>query len=169
MGAVHGVVLKYVGLTAVSGLGLAVSQETSSMRLPLTVVMLTNMVIVVLFTLDRGTFLLGKNPKTGRAPLPFYVAWCGFVVPTWLYTKIHTVYGKTFHDIPEATEVLPGWWLGGRYADLAKGRPKRWSGVLDLTCELPERCFEDADECVSGVCRLKFGRPQDIPEHFALL
>ena len=106
MGAVHGVVLKYVGLTAVSGLGLAVSQETSSMRLPLTVVMLTNMVIVVLFTLDRGTFLLGKNPKTGRVPLPFYVAWCGFVVPTWLYTKIHTVYGKTFHDIPEAIETM---------------------------------------------------------------
>jgi len=135
-----------VGLTAVSGVGLRLCHPESWWRAPLGVVCATNAVVAALFLLDRGTALLGKSAKTGRAPLAYRVAWVGFLAPTWLYTKVHTVLGKALHGIPEATEVLPGWWLGGRYADGAPGRPARWSGVLDLTCELPERCIADADE-----------------------
>ena len=145
MGAVHGVVLKYVGVTAVASAALCVTPSSSYARPPLIVVAVTNLVIVCLFVANRGTSLLGKDPKTGRSPLAYYVAWCGFVVPTWIYTKVHTVLGKR-HGVPEATEVVDGWWLGGRYADGAPGRPARWSGCLDLTCELPERCFDDSDE-----------------------
>ena len=144
MGAVHGVVLKYVGLTAVASAALALTPNTSYARYPLVVVAVTNLIISALFIADRGTFLLGKDHRTGRSPLPYYALWAGFVVPTWLYTKIHTVLG-TGHGIPEATEVADGWWLGGRYADKAPGRPDRWAGCLDLTCELPERCMEMTD------------------------
>ena len=37
--------------------------------------------------------------------------------------------------IPVATEVAPGWWLGGRYSHHLG---LKWSGVLDCTCEFPE-------------------------------
>lgn len=146
MGAVHGVVLKYVALTAVSGAGLRFCGEASWLRVPLSVVAATNVLVCALFLLDRGTGLLGKSAKSGRAPLAYSAAWIGFVAPTWFYTKVHTLLGRALHGIPEATEVLDGWWLGGRYADVAPGRPDRWSGVLDLTCELPERCIRDTDE-----------------------
>eukprot|EP00629_Pelagomonadales_sp_RCC1024_P006966 CAMPEP_0119270600 /NCGR_PEP_ID=MMETSP1329-20130426/7539_1 /TAXON_ID=114041 /ORGANISM="Genus nov. species nov., Strain RCC1024" /LENGTH=233 /DNA_ID=CAMNT_0007270625 /DNA_START=210 /DNA_END=908 /DNA_ORIENTATION=+ len=151
MGAVHGVVLKYVGLTAAASAALAVGPAHYAWRCPLLVVAATNAVVVALFLADAGCGLLGKSAKTGRSPWPYYVAWAGFVVPTWLYTKIHTSLGAT-RGVPEASEVAPGWWLGGRYADVAPGRPARWAGVLDLTCELPERCLDLTDDYKLVAC-----------------
>mmetsp|Transcript_18867 Transcript_18867/g.58079 ORF Transcript_18867/g.58079 Transcript_18867/m.58079 type:complete len:251 (+) Transcript_18867:2-754(+) len=145
MGAVHGVILKYVGLTAVASAA-HVWVESALWKWIALYVAVANFLVTLGFLMNVGTSLIGKKGSTGQLPLWSYVVWLGFIGPTWLYTAVHTLFGKTVKGVDEADEVLPGWWLGSRYADLAQNRPARFSGVLDLTCELPERLFEDADE-----------------------
>ena len=131
MGAVHGVAYKYVAIAAAASYGAYLSQPQSYARLGLGLIGATNSVIVVLFVADRGTQLLGKDAVTGKAPWYRALPWAGFLLPTWLYTYVHTLVGRG----DTATEVAPGWWLGGRYADRAPGRPSagrafwtsRWS------------------------------------------
>jgi len=41
--------------------------------------------------------------------------------------------------VPVASEVQPGWWVGGCYANELN---RDWSGVVDLTVEFPERCID---------------------------
>ena len=148
MGAVHGVAYKYVAIAAAASYGAYLSQPHSYARLGLGLIGATNSVIVVLFVADRGTQLLGKDAVTGKAPWYRALPWAGFLLPTWLYTYVHTLVGR----VDTATEVAPGWWLGGRYADRAPGRPERWAGVLDLTVELPERCLDLCDDYLLVRC-----------------
>jgi hypothetical protein len=39
------------------------------------------------------------------------------------------------HSVPVATEVQPGWYVGGCYGHLLN---KTWGGIIDLTVEFPE-------------------------------
>ncbi|KAH8049453.1 hypothetical protein JL721_11681 [Aureococcus anophagefferens] len=141
MGAVHGVVLKYVGLTAVASAALALTPNTSYARYPLVVVAVTNLIISALFIADRGTFLLGKDHRTGRSPLPYYAVWAGFVVPTWLYTKIHTVLG-TGHGIPEATEVAGAGGSAGATRTRRRAGPTAGPGVWTSPASCPSGAWK---------------------------
>jgi len=93
--------------------------------------------------------IIGKNPKTGKLPLWSYILWGGFHGPTFLYTLIHTELGKR-HGVPVATEVLPGWWLGGRYG--AQLNKPHWAGTVDLTVEFPEQCKDTTDHYLNIRC-----------------
>ena len=42
--------------------------------------------------------------------------------------------------VPVASEVQPGWWVGGCYSNQLN---MKWAGVIDLTVEFPERCRND--------------------------
>ena len=42
--------------------------------------------------------------------------------------------------VPVASEVQPGWWVGGCYSNQLN---MKWAGVIDLTVEFPERCHND--------------------------
>uniref|UniRef100_A0A7S1ZW92 Tyrosine specific protein phosphatases domain-containing protein n=1 Tax=Trieres chinensis TaxID=1514140 RepID=A0A7S1ZW92_TRICV len=177
MGAVHGVYLKYVGLSALSYAGYAaVSTEpgeslvfeailrlcrlagvkvttdyTMSLfraapALALGYSSALNGLIALLFKLRRGMGMLGKCPETGRIPLWSYALFFPFHAPTALYTHVHTRVmrhkrklpnGKSVREIvPVASEVQPGWWVGGCYAHELD---RDWGGVIDLTVEFPER------------------------------
>eukprot|EP00540_Astrosyne_radiata_P005353 CAMPEP_0116830948 /NCGR_PEP_ID=MMETSP0418-20121206/5055_1 /TAXON_ID=1158023 /ORGANISM="Astrosyne radiata, Strain 13vi08-1A" /LENGTH=277 /DNA_ID=CAMNT_0004460125 /DNA_START=29 /DNA_END=862 /DNA_ORIENTATION=- len=172
MGAVHGVYLKYVGLSALSYAGYAyltangsgpLSSGTRSLseasdspmplwRLVSAAVLgysaLLNGTIAILFKLERGMSLLGKDPNTGQIPTWSYILFFPFHLPTLLYTHIHTRFssmkirtasGETRREaVPVASEVQPGWWVGGWYANELD---KDWAGVIDLTVEFPERCI----------------------------
>jgi len=160
MGAVHGVYLKYVGLSALSyvgcrllqpettedgvllssTLGLTVGRSLSWSLLPcllLGYACVVNGLIAVLFVTERGMMILGKDPRTGTIPWWSYLIWCPFHIPTRLYTHLHTWYGKYLHTppVPVATEVQPGWWIGGCYGHELN---KTWAGIVDLTVEFPE-------------------------------
>jgi hypothetical protein len=174
MGTVHGVYLKYVGLSALSFAGyswmlrdpdggggqlslaaflgeaarsVARSASLVSRVLPALALgysALLNGAIAILFKLERGMFIIGKNPKTGEIPKWSYVLFFPFHLPTMLYTMIHTsigtqaieVDGKKVEEIvPVASEVQPGWWIGGCHAERLD---KDWAGVVDLTVEFPE-------------------------------
>lgn len=188
MGAVHGVYLKYVGLSAVSFVGyhlvvgtigpmdplpisttnrmlLATSSENDSriiiplLRLGTASILgystILNGAVAVLFKLHRGMSLIGKDRQNGTIPLWSYALFFPFHIPTYAYTYIHTKCGTmkpyanandpeaklskkaTKVPVPVASEVQPGWWVGGCYANQLK---KRWAGVVDLTVEFPERC-----------------------------
>mmetsp|Transcript_20338 Transcript_20338/g.81297 ORF Transcript_20338/g.81297 Transcript_20338/m.81297 type:complete len:266 (-) Transcript_20338:2896-3693(-) len=141
MGAVHGVMFKYVGLASLGLATYATAAEGASIVRGVGLyVALLNAVVSVGFVTGRGaSWVLAKDPSTGAIPWWALVAWAGFVVPTWCYTRVHTSFGKRYHGVLEANEILEGWWLGGRYADRVKERPARFAGVVDLTCELPER------------------------------
>ncbi|KAL3816013.1 hypothetical protein ACHAXA_010784 [Cyclostephanos tholiformis] len=187
MGAVHGVYLKYVGLSAISLCGyqmmvgnigpmdplpLAISSDrmmlaTSSgsngellgplLRLGTASVLgysaVVNGAIAIMFRLRRGMSLVGKDRMEGTIPLWSYVVLFPFHLPTYAYTYFHTKYGTMKpHSkapqskpvkkvekvtVPVASEVQPGWWVGGCYANRLN---KNWAGVVDLTVEFPERC-----------------------------
>jgi hypothetical protein len=177
MGTVHGVYLKYVGLSAISYAGYAflasrgggddngsigggssistlfmgsrtlaggnggsaaahvvvpsMLRTVSALICAYSAVL--NGAIAVLFKLEIGMKLIGKDPETGQIPLWSKIVLFPFHVPTLLYTHIHTrMHAK---NVPVASEVLPGWWVGGCYGHELD---VDWSGVIDLTVEFPE-------------------------------
>lgn len=173
MGAVHGVYLKYVGLSALSYAGYvslssspgetAAVMTTRSLdiapAIPLWRVLATSVLgysaivngaIAVLFKLEQGMGILGKNRETGQIPLWSYVVFFPFHLPTLLYTHIHTRHSRmkvTTESgeikkvpVPVASQVKPGWWVGGWYASELN---RDWGGVIDLTVEFPERCINN--------------------------
>ncbi|KAL7567809.1 hypothetical protein ACA910_000560 [Epithemia clementina (nom. ined.)] len=106
-----------------------------------------NAAIAILFKLEIGMGILGKNKKLGTVPLWSYILFFPFHVPTILYTNIHLLLGtqkiekdgKVIRErVPPASEVQPGWWVGGCHSDQLG---KDWAGVIDLTVEFPESCI----------------------------
>lgn len=175
MGAVHGVYLKYVGLSAVSYLGssyllasgdmadfvilsggfrnlMGTAQDSSvfntafssqSLRFWAAMILkystVLNGAIACLFKAEVGMGMIGKNPENGQIPLWSYILYFPFHFPSILYTRIHAAKDKRKKvPVPVASEVQPGWYVGGMYADELD---KQWGGVIDLTVEFPERCF----------------------------
>mmetsp|Transcript_8012 Transcript_8012/g.17238 ORF Transcript_8012/g.17238 Transcript_8012/m.17238 type:complete len:266 (+) Transcript_8012:79-876(+) len=164
MGAVHGVYLKYVGLSALSFMGYnmlsldgtestdatspsaedkATHQALMMSMLPRLIMgysALINGVIAILFKSERGMIIIGKDKTTGRIPLWSYLVFFPFHFPTLIYTHVHTWAGKAIHKppVPVATEVQPGWWVGGCYGHELD---MDWGGVVDLTVEFPESCW----------------------------
>lgn len=167
MGAVHGVYLKYVGLSAISYAGYSMLMAgsgapeqtarslSSADAMPLwkfgaTAVLgysaALNGAIAVMFKLEKGMGLIGKNRETGQIPMWSYVLLFPFHLPTIMYTHIHTRHGSmkvtgedgkvTKQPVPVASEVQPGWWVGGCYGHELN---KEWGGIVDLTVEFPER------------------------------
>mmetsp|Transcript_71435 Transcript_71435/g.232127 ORF Transcript_71435/g.232127 Transcript_71435/m.232127 type:complete len:258 (+) Transcript_71435:84-857(+) len=101
-----------------------------------------NGVIAGLFRAEVGMEMLGKDETTGQVPLWSYMIFAGFHFPTWLYTALQATKDGTV-GISVADEVAPGFWLGGRYGN-ELGRT--WDGIIDLTCEFPERSKGATDD-----------------------
>lgn len=112
-----------------------------------------NALIALLFIRNQGMSIIGKDSKTGKLPLWSYLLFAGFHIPTYFYTWLHTELGLRA-GVPVATEVVKGWWLGGRYGNrLSK---TRWAGTVDLTVEFPESCYNTSEsylliKCWDGV------------------
>lgn len=159
MGAVYGVSLKYVALSAASGFGarsvLLHEANAASLDTPQTLLVwflcytsVLNGVIALMFNFGVGMRVIGKSSSTGAVPLWSYLVFFSFHFPTWLYTSLHHLKDRATR-VPTATEVEPGWWVGGRYAaDLNK----RWAGVVDMTCEFPEGCSASTDQYLLLPC-----------------
>jgi protein-tyrosine phosphatase len=104
---------------------------------------LINGVIALLFKLESGMWIIGKDRKTGQIPKWSYYLFFPFHLPTKLYTALHLLKDKKLvekngvvaHKCPVATEVQPGWWVGGCHGHELN---KDWAGVIDLTVEFPE-------------------------------
>lgn len=108
-----------------------------------------NAVVAVLFKLEVGMGIIGKDRKLGTVPTWSYVLFFPFHLPTFVYTKIHLLIGTqkrekdgkvTRERVPPASEVQPGWWVGGC---LSNELGKYWVGVIDLTVEFPESCINN--------------------------
>mmetsp|Transcript_4276 Transcript_4276/g.7127 ORF Transcript_4276/g.7127 Transcript_4276/m.7127 type:complete len:273 (+) Transcript_4276:48-866(+) len=167
MGAVHGVYLKYVGLSALSYAGYSLlmsgapdqtarSLSSAGDAMPLWKLgaaavlgysTILNGAISIMFKLEKGMGMIGKDPKTGQIPTWSYVLLFPFHIPTIMYTHIHTRHGGSMKmtgpdgtvtkvPVPVASEVQPGWWVGGCYGHELN---KEWGGIVDLTVEFPER------------------------------
>lgn len=99
-----------------------------------------NGTIAALFKAEVGMGLIGKDPTTGQIPLWSYILYFPFHLPSILYTRIHAAKDrKKKPPVPTASEVQDGWYVGGMYADSMN---KKWGGIVDLTVEFPERCFD---------------------------
>merc|ERR1711998_376338 len=134
MGAVHGVVLKYVFASAICGTG-AIATQSRIARPLLAWCAGQHALIACLFVARKGMWVIGKDATTGQIPLWSYLLWAPFHLPTACYTWLHTRLGARSHAVPVASEVAPGWYIGGSYShELGK----RFAGVVDLTCEFPE-------------------------------
>ena len=173
MGTVHGVYLKYVGLSALSYAGLSLlsndgesafesvgyaarslfagtpsrsAADGSLLRVLPTLALgystVLNGFIAVLFKSEWGMGLLGKDPRNGNIPLWSYIIFFPFHIPTKLYTHIHKSHDqhkKKEKRVPVASEVQPGWWVGGCYGHELD---MDWAGVIDLTVEFPESTID---------------------------
>jgi len=147
MGAVHGVHLKYAAMSAMCTTGAVfhgVDPTTAESNFMAAVIgmlwyaAVVHAVITALFLLRRGEWLIGKRAD-GTLPLWSLVVWAAFHAPTWLYTRVHTM----MSSVPVATEVHPGWWIGGRYAHWLPGK-RKWALTIDLTVEFPESCYSES-------------------------
>ena len=182
MGAVHGVHLKYVAMS-IGCVQTARSIDSEAQFIAWSAFWycaILHALIAACFVLRVGMPLIGKSAKTGQVPWWSYVIFWGFHLPTWLYTDLHTRHSVST-GTPVATEVVPGWWIGGRFGDRLK---KKWAVTIDLTCEFPEACREvtgpsalPPPPCVSNLlpsaCRLRLRlparQPPVCPSHSALL
>jgi len=134
-----------------------------------------NGMIAVLFKTERGMSIIGKDKQKGTIPLWSYVVFFPFHIPTILYTHVHTRTSKyntnlqkqkdetemdyekkktsskppVYEIVPVASEVQPGWWVGGCYGhELHNDNNNNksglslssWGGIIDLTVEFPESC-----------------------------
>lgn len=101
-----------------------------------------HMLMLTLFVLRKGEFMLGKDHATGSLPLWSYIVWWPFHA-----VNLATVYSvstlrKRRGGVDFCTEVVPGWHLGGWYSEVAAGRVSGGVSniaVVDLTTEFPER------------------------------
>jgi hypothetical protein len=66
---------------------------------------LLNAIIAILFKLEKGMYLIGKDPKTGEIPLWSYVVFFPFHLPTLAYTYVHTKKGKQDVELDDGTIV----------------------------------------------------------------
>jgi rhodanese-related sulfurtransferase len=99
-----------------------------------------NGTIACLFKAEIGMGFVGKNPLNGQIPFWSYLLYFPFHFPSILYTRIHASKDrKKTIPVPVASEVQPGWYVGGMYADKLN---KKWGGIIDLTVEFPERCID---------------------------
>lgn len=164
MGTVHAVSLKYLVLSTSAGfighqLAPKSAVQVDSLHGMLLVIILplylafwhislVNAMVFVLFNLRRGMLVLGKDPDTGEIPMWSYCVFPGFHIPTWLYTRIQHSRDQA-KGVAVADEVECGWWVGGRYG-VELGR--KWSGIVDLTCEFPEGCASSTEQYLLLPC-----------------
>ena len=157
MGAVHGVHLKYAALSVLSAGGAWTlhPEEAVEAVAPYVVVGLLwwacaiHALITACFLSRRGMWLLGKSHTTGVVPTWSLMLFSVFHAPTWLYTWVHTKLQKR-KGCPVASEVAPGWWIGGRYACELRGR--QWAATIDLTTEFPELCMSTSQQYLLIPC-----------------
>mmetsp|Transcript_609 Transcript_609/g.1911 ORF Transcript_609/g.1911 Transcript_609/m.1911 type:complete len:295 (-) Transcript_609:54-938(-) len=159
MGTVHGVSLKYVLLSVSAGAVARTvvhgSAAEESVRWPQLILLLllmhvclVNGLLAVLVNFGVGMGILGKHAATGTVPLWSYLLFAGFHAPNWLYTRLQHLADQR-RRLPAASEVAPGWWVGGRYA---AELDRHWAGTVDLTCEFPEGCMASSAEYLLLPC-----------------
>jgi len=153
-GAVHGVHLKYAAMSTMCMAGAYRQYVDEATLIEWAVVAIlvyssaVHALITSLFLLRRGEWIMGKDEVRGTVPLWSFLIFFAFHLPTWLYTWVHTEHSK-HRGVPVASEVVRGWWIGGRYSDQLQ---RRWAAVIDLTVEFPESCRETTDEYLLVAC-----------------
>ncbi|EJK63381.1 hypothetical protein THAOC_15960 [Thalassiosira oceanica] len=146
MGAVHGVYLKYVGLSAVSYAGYTVCVggfgPVGIEPLPSTGgdILATTMIgerstLIPLLRLGASSILKYSALLNGTVAVLFKLR-RGKMKPPVKDDDNKTAPTKKV-PVPVASEVQPGLWVGGVYSDRLG---KEWAGVVDATSEFPERC-----------------------------
>ena len=154
LGAVHGVHLKYAFMSTLCLGGAYRQYAVDASIIEWTIFALLmyssalHALITSLFVLRRGEWILGKDCNTGVVPRWSLILFFAFHLPTYLYTWVHTEHSKR-NGVPVASEVAPGWWIGGRFShELGK----TWAAVIDLTVEFPESCRDVTDEYMLVAC-----------------
>mmetsp|Transcript_32801 Transcript_32801/g.104504 ORF Transcript_32801/g.104504 Transcript_32801/m.104504 type:complete len:255 (+) Transcript_32801:89-853(+) len=154
MGAVHGVHLKYVAASALCSVCAYHAGPDGERIMPLRSLLVysaaTHGLFAGLFVARVGMGILGKQRAAGVVPWWSYLVWAPFHSFTYLYTYFHTLHSEA-HGTPVATEVAPGWWIGGRYAHWRMPE-RRWAATIDLTCEFPEGSIRNTSNYLLTPC-----------------
>jgi hypothetical protein len=104
-------------------------------------------VVTSLVVADIAPWIIGKNPKTGQVPLWSWVVWGPFHLTNRFFVGVAKLNHSHANNLEVATEVWPGWYLGGWYSSELG---IRFSAVVDLCCELPERAQTDRYMCCAN-------------------
>jgi hypothetical protein len=82
----------------------------------------------------EGGYIIGKDRKTGQIPAWSWAVWW----PFHLLNRILAKLAARRRGVEPATEVFPNFYVGGWHSFELNGI--KWVAVVDLCCELPERC-----------------------------
>lgn len=134
-----GVALRFAAVSTVYGLGAARHWQTRrnlAVAAGLGYCSLVHAVVTLMVAKDCAPWIIGKT-KDGRIPGWSYAVWGPFHATNRVFAHIAKKRKSGGVDVGVATEVYPGWWLGGWHSwELGH----KYSAVVDLCCELPERC-----------------------------
>ena len=96
---------------------------------------------------DVAPWIIGKDPKTGQVPLWSWIVWGPFHLTNRFFVSLAKLNHSHANNLEVATEVWPGWYLGGWYSSELG---IRFTAVVDLCCELPERAETDKYMCCAN-------------------
>jgi protein-tyrosine phosphatase len=118
------------------------------------------MLIACLVYTKEGGWVIGKDTKTGQIPTWSFFVWWPFHAMNRILAKL----ASRRNGVEPATEVYPNFYVGGWHSfELGI----KWAAVVDLCCELPERCETEQYVCFptwDGVVKAK-----DVAEAAVLL
>ena len=140
-----GVALRFMAVSLVYGATMVASRPFSKAAASLAGwCSLVHAMIALLVLSDTAPWIIGKNPVSGQVPLWSWIAWGPFHLTNRMFARLAKERKHSGLVVGSATEVWPGWWLGGWYAF---EHNRHYSAVVDLCCELPQRNKSDRYMC----------------------
>ena len=131
-----GVTLRFVGMSLLYFVLAVTSNKILPLQLVFSYASANLLVIAALIYNRKYAHIIGKNKATGQIPLWSWVVFWPFHATNRLFALVARVH----HGVGPATEVYPNFYVGGWYSYTLN---IRWKAVVDLTCELPERCITE--------------------------
>ena len=147
-----GVWVRFAAVTAFYG---AVATRTKSLSSPLALAVCAgscyacavHAVVTALCMTDTAPWVIGKHAATGQVPVWSWLVWGPFHLTNRFFVAVAKASHNQSHALEVATEVWPGWWLGGWYSyELGI----RFAATVDLCCELPERAETEQYMCCAN-------------------
>ena len=143
-----GVWMRFAAVTVTYG---ALARRASAVHTPLAVGLgyccAVHALVTTLVVADVAPWLIGKNPADGQVPIWSWLVWGPFHLTNRFFVGVAKLNHSRANNLDVATEVWPGWYLGGWYSyELGI----HFSAVVDLCCELPERAETDKYMCCAN-------------------
>ena len=109
-----GVWMRFAAVTVTYG---ALARRASAVHTPLAVGLgyccAVHALVTTLVVADVAPWLIGKNPADGQVPIWSWLVWGPFHLTNRFFVGVAKLNHSRANNLAVATEVWPGWYLGG--------------------------------------------------------